>query len=49
MRRAARHTARDYSWQRIAAVLLERVAVQAVRQGAIKVASDLKPGWLLAV
>lgn len=33
MRRAARHTARDYSWDRVAAVLLERVAAQAARQG----------------
>ena len=33
IRRAARHTARDYSWQRIVAVLLERVASQAARQG----------------
>jgi glycosyltransferase involved in cell wall biosynthesis len=33
MRRAARHTARQYSWQRIIAVLLERVATQAARQG----------------
>jgi glycosyltransferase involved in cell wall biosynthesis len=32
MRRAARHTARDYSWDRVAAVLLERVAAQAARQ-----------------
>jgi glycosyltransferase involved in cell wall biosynthesis len=48
MRRAARQTARDYSWQRIAAVLLERVAFQAARQGAVKLPSDMKPGWLLA-
>jgi glycosyltransferase involved in cell wall biosynthesis len=34
VRRAARHTARDYSWQRVAAVLLDRVAAQAARQGA---------------
>lgn len=33
IRRAARLTARDYSWHRIAAVLLERVATQAARQG----------------
>ncbi len=36
MRRAARRTARDYSWQRIAAVLLERVAAQAARQGVMR-------------
>src|SRR6185437_8645140 len=34
VRRAARQTARDYSWQRVAAVLLDRVAAQAARQGA---------------
>lgn len=33
IRRAAKQTARDYSWQRVAAVLLERVAMQAARQG----------------
>ena len=33
IRRAARNTARDYSWQRVAAVLLQRVAEQATRQG----------------
>jgi glycosyltransferase involved in cell wall biosynthesis len=33
IRRAARSTARDYSWNRIVAVLLERVAAQAVKQG----------------
>jgi glycosyltransferase involved in cell wall biosynthesis len=33
IRRAAKQTARDYSWDRVAAVLLERVAVQAARQG----------------
>jgi glycosyltransferase involved in cell wall biosynthesis len=33
IRRAARNTARDYSWQSVAAVLLERVAEQATRQG----------------
>jgi glycosyltransferase involved in cell wall biosynthesis len=32
LRRAARHTARDYTWQRVAAVLLDRVAAQAARQ-----------------
>lgn len=48
MRRAARQTAKDYSWQRIAAVLLERVAVQAARQGAVKLPSNVKPEWLLA-
>ncbi|HXT17243.1 MAG TPA: glycosyltransferase [Gemmatimonadaceae bacterium] len=48
MRRAARQTAKDYSWQRVAAVLLERVAAQAVRQGAVRLSSELKPGWLLA-
>ncbi|MDB4875515.1 MAG: hypothetical protein JWM41_1961 [Gemmatimonadetes bacterium] len=32
IRRAARSTAREYSWDRIAAVLLERVAAQAARQ-----------------
>jgi glycosyltransferase involved in cell wall biosynthesis len=35
VRRAARLTARDYSWQRIAAVLLERVAAEAARQGVV--------------
>src|SRR6185437_16106062 len=48
IRRAARQTAKDYSWQRIAAVLLERVAVQAARQGALKLPANLNPGWLLA-
>jgi len=33
VRRAARQTARDYSWRRVAAVLLDRVAAQAARQG----------------
>jgi glycosyltransferase involved in cell wall biosynthesis len=36
VRRAARLTARDYSWERIAAVLLERVAMAAARQGITK-------------
>jgi glycosyltransferase involved in cell wall biosynthesis len=33
VRRAARQTARNYSWERVAAVLLERIVAQAVRQG----------------
>jgi glycosyltransferase involved in cell wall biosynthesis len=45
IRRAARQTAKDYSWQRVCAVLLERVAVQAARQGAIK---KYQAGMLLA-
>jgi glycosyltransferase involved in cell wall biosynthesis len=43
IRRAARHTARDYSWQRVAAVLLERVAAQAARQGILRLAQVLAP------
>ncbi|HEX4682796.1 MAG TPA: glycosyltransferase [Gemmatimonadaceae bacterium] len=48
IRRAARQTAKDYSWQRVAAVLLERVAVQAARQGAVKRPVGATPRWLLA-
>ena len=33
IRRAAKQTAKDYSWERVAAVLLERIALQAARQG----------------
>jgi len=33
IRRAARSTARDYRWERIVAVLLDRVAAQAAKQG----------------
>jgi glycosyltransferase involved in cell wall biosynthesis len=33
IRRAAKQTARDYSWERVAAVLLDRIAVVAANQG----------------
>jgi glycosyltransferase involved in cell wall biosynthesis len=36
IRRAARSTARSYSWERIAAVLIERVVSQAAKQGITK-------------
>jgi glycosyltransferase involved in cell wall biosynthesis len=42
IRRAARATARDYSWERIAAVLLERIAIQAAKQGIGRTALALK-------
>ncbi len=47
IRRAARTTAKDYSWERIVAVLIERVASQAAKQGLTK-SSRLRitaPAW----
>ncbi|HEY4132162.1 MAG TPA: glycosyltransferase family 4 protein, partial [Gemmatimonadaceae bacterium] len=47
IRRAARSTAKDYSWERIVAVLIERVASQAAKQGLTK-SSRLRfttPAW----
>lgn len=43
IRRAARSTARDYSWERIAAVLLERIAAQAAKQGIARAPFRFEP------